>query len=69
MKEVKLKISERAVSILALIPPEEKQALRKDRRLVRIRKNLMRELTALNKEIARHRPQLVMEIDNGWVEI
>ena len=49
-KKVSLAISYDAMAILAVTPSNEKGSPEKFRRLIRIRKNLVRELDALNKE-------------------
>ena len=60
MKKVRLKFTEEALSILAMTPPirEIKTAPHNQRRLMRIRANLFRELKALNKELQRHKPEI-----------
>ncbi len=53
--EIKILISDRVMTVLGFIPKYEKGAPQKVKRLIRIRKNLFRELAALNKEIKRHK--------------
>lgn len=62
VNEVGLLISRRAAAILATTPPEEKGASKKLKRLIRIRRNVFRELQALNKELSRHRAKDIFRL-------
>lgn len=53
-KKVGLLIPRGAMEILMCVPPKEKGSQKTLRRLIRIRKNVFRELEALNKELRRH---------------
>ena len=60
MKDITLNVPNEALAVLALIQPNEKGAVKGEKRIIRIRKNLFRELSALNKEIKRHRAKITI---------
>ena len=59
-RQVDLRFSKKAISVLSMIPPKEKDSPKRLRRVSRIRRNLLRELDALNRELRRHRPLITV---------
>jgi hypothetical protein len=57
-ESVSLQFTDRALSILALVGKTSKDPL--ERRLIRIRRNLVNAVKALNKELLRHKPKIII---------
>lgn len=53
-KKVGIIVSKGAIDILWAVPSKEKGTRKHLKRLIRIRKNVFREIEALNKELQRH---------------
>jgi len=62
--KVGLTMNSEALSILIMIAPYSKTMPKVDRRLARIRLNLLRELEAFNKELKRHRAKIKVDLGN-----